>query len=109
MKSPNWRLALVTAADQILRHGFRDAIGSYGLVNFEQTGVWLGDSPMDINEGASTAAVAALRCRRTAARPCCSSCWMCWSQPHRPFLVWWVASVVRPASMHTAQTGTMEP
>lgn len=40
------------AAEEILRHGFRDATGSYGLVNFELTGVWLGDSPMDVNEGA---------------------------------------------------------
>jgi hypothetical protein len=30
----------------------------------------------------------ALRCRRIAARPCCSSSWMCWSQPHSPSLVW---------------------
>jgi hypothetical protein len=41
------------AADAILRHGFRDATGSYMLVKFELTGVWLGDSPMDINEGAT--------------------------------------------------------
>jgi hypothetical protein len=40
------------AADAILRHGFRDATGSYMFANFELTGVWLGDSPMDINEGA---------------------------------------------------------
>ncbi len=26
---------------------------TYGFVNFELTGVWLGDSPMDINEGAT--------------------------------------------------------
>jgi hypothetical protein len=51
----------------------------------------------------------ALRCRRTAAQPCCSSCWMCRSQPHSPSLVWWVASAARPASMHTAQRGTVEP
>jgi hypothetical protein len=41
------------AADAILRDGFRDATGSYGLVTFELTGVWLGDSPMSINEGAT--------------------------------------------------------
>jgi hypothetical protein len=41
------------AADQILRNGFRDATGSYGLATHELTGVWLGDSPMDINEGAT--------------------------------------------------------
>lgn len=40
------------AADAILRDGFRDATGSYMLANFELTGVWLGDSPMDVNEGA---------------------------------------------------------
>jgi hypothetical protein len=40
------------AAEAILRHGFRDTTGSYMFVNFERTGVWLGDSPMDINEGA---------------------------------------------------------
>ena len=40
-----------TAADAILRDGFRDTTGSYGL-SFELTGVWLGDSPMDVNEGA---------------------------------------------------------
>jgi hypothetical protein len=53
--------------------------------------------------------VCALRCPRIAARPCCSSCWMCWSQPHSWSQVWWVASVARPASMHTAQRGTVEP
>ncbi len=41
------------AADEILRHGFRDSTGSYGLVDSELTGVFLGDSPMDINEGAT--------------------------------------------------------
>lgn len=39
------------AAEAILRHGFRDSTGSYGLT-IELTGVFLGDSPMDINEGA---------------------------------------------------------
>jgi hypothetical protein len=38
-------------ADQILRGGFRDATGSYMLHDFELTGVWLVDSPLDINEG----------------------------------------------------------
>lgn len=41
------------AADAILRHGFRDATGSYLFVDFDLTGVWLGDSPMDVNEGAT--------------------------------------------------------
>ena len=40
------------AAERILDHGFRDSTGSYGL-SFELTGVFLGDSPMDINEGAT--------------------------------------------------------
>jgi len=40
------------AADAILHHGFRDATRAYMFVNFELTGVWLGDSPVDINEGA---------------------------------------------------------
>jgi hypothetical protein len=45
------------AADQILRHGFRDATGSYMLVGLELTGVWLGDSPMSVDEGAKGAQV----------------------------------------------------
>jgi hypothetical protein len=36
----------------ILRDGLRDATGSYMFVGLELTGVWLGDRPMDINEGA---------------------------------------------------------
>lgn len=42
---------ITDAADAILRDGFCDSAGSYGLV-FELTGVWLGDQIMDINEGA---------------------------------------------------------
>jgi len=42
------------AADAILRNGFRDATGSYLLATFELTGVFLGDSPMDINEVAKS-------------------------------------------------------
>ena len=38
------------AAAGILRDGFRDATGSYMLVDIELTGVWLGE--MDVNEGA---------------------------------------------------------
>jgi hypothetical protein len=34
------------------RHGFRDATGSYRFATSVLTDVWLGDSPMDINEGA---------------------------------------------------------
>ena len=40
------------AADANLRHGFRDATGSYLFATIQLTGVWLGDSPMDVNEGA---------------------------------------------------------
>ena len=40
-------------AEDILRAGFRDATGSYGLLDSELTGVFLGDSPMGINEGAT--------------------------------------------------------
>lgn len=39
------------AADAILHDGFRDATGSYMFVNFELTGVWLADQPLDVNEG----------------------------------------------------------
>jgi hypothetical protein len=41
------------AADAILREGFRDTTRSYMFAEFELTGVWLGDSPMDIKEGAT--------------------------------------------------------
>jgi hypothetical protein len=41
------------AAETILRDGFRDATGSYGLATLELNGVWLGDSPLDFNEGAT--------------------------------------------------------
>jgi hypothetical protein len=40
------------AAEAILANGFRDATGSYGFVNFELTGVFLADMPVDVNEGA---------------------------------------------------------
>lgn len=40
------------AANEIIRHGFRDGTGSYLLANLVLTGVWLGDRPMTINEGA---------------------------------------------------------
>jgi hypothetical protein len=39
------------AADAILRHGFTDTTGTY-MMGLELTGVWLGDSPMSVNEGA---------------------------------------------------------
>ncbi len=41
------------AADEILRGGFREIIGSYGFATLDLTGVFLGDSPMTINEGAT--------------------------------------------------------
>lgn len=40
------------AAKSILRDGFRDSTGSYMLAGTELTGVWLGDAPMSVNEGA---------------------------------------------------------
>jgi hypothetical protein len=40
------------AADVIRRDGFRDGVGSYGFSSYEFTGVWLGDRPCDVNEGA---------------------------------------------------------
>ncbi len=40
------------AAAAILRDGFRDSTGGYMLASLELTGVWLGDSPMTVNEGA---------------------------------------------------------
>jgi len=39
-------------ADAILRDGFRDATGPYMFIGIELTGVFLGDRPMDVNEGA---------------------------------------------------------
>jgi hypothetical protein len=51
-----------------------------------------GRSPVVPRAGAAPRPIypcgSALRCRRTAARPCCSTPWMCWSQPHSPSLVW---------------------
>jgi hypothetical protein len=38
-------------AEQILRDGFRDNVGTY-LTTREHSGVWLSDVPLDINEGA---------------------------------------------------------
>ena len=40
------------AADVILHGGFRDATGSYGLVDFTLSGVFLADIPVGPNEGA---------------------------------------------------------
>ena len=40
------------SAEAILRDGFRDATGSYMFAGTVHTGVWLGDSPMSLNEGA---------------------------------------------------------
>ena len=38
-------------AEQILRDGFRDGVGSFGTTR-EHSGVWLSNVPLDINEGA---------------------------------------------------------
>ncbi|WP_078345262.1 hypothetical protein [Mycobacteroides chelonae] len=40
------------AAATILRDGFRDSTGSYLFENLALTGVWIGDRPMTVNEGA---------------------------------------------------------
>ena len=65
------------AGDAIQRDGFRDATGSYLFANIELTGVWLGDSPMDINEGAAglysssySALTSGFSCGSAARAPC---------------------------------------
>jgi hypothetical protein len=40
------------AANTILAEGFRDTTGSYMLHDFELTGVWLADRPLNCNQGA---------------------------------------------------------
>jgi hypothetical protein len=40
------------AADEILSDGFRDGFGSYLTMN-TYTGVWVSDSPLSVNEGAT--------------------------------------------------------
>ncbi len=40
------------AAEAILRDGFRDSEGHYGFATLTLRGVWLADSPVDVNEGA---------------------------------------------------------
>jgi hypothetical protein len=39
-------------ADAILRDGFRDEEGSYGLEDFTLRGVFLSDKPLSVHEGA---------------------------------------------------------
>lgn len=41
-----------SAAEAILRDGFRDGVGPYGLVHGTLRGVFLSDRPLDLNEGA---------------------------------------------------------
>jgi hypothetical protein len=48
------------AATAILADGFRDSTGSYLFANFTLTGVWIADSPLDVNEGAKDDQVLAL-------------------------------------------------
>ncbi len=38
---------------EIVRDGFRDGAGSYGMATLWLEGVFLSDSPVDINEGAT--------------------------------------------------------
>ncbi len=40
------------AAEAILRDGFRDSEGHYGFATLTLCGVWLANSPVDVNEGA---------------------------------------------------------
>jgi hypothetical protein len=40
------------AAEAILRDGFRDGTGSYGFITVELEGVFIADTPVDVNEGA---------------------------------------------------------
>jgi hypothetical protein len=54
MMQPRARLFHVTTANAaiaILREGFRDGSGGYGTAE-KFSGVWLSDSPLDVNEGA---------------------------------------------------------
>lgn len=37
----------------ILRQGFRDASGTYGMASTFLTGVWISNQPLDVNEGAT--------------------------------------------------------
>lgn len=45
------------AADAIDRDGFRDAQGTYGLIDHVLTGVYVSETPLDENEGALTGAL----------------------------------------------------
>ena len=42
-------LTTQAAAENILRDGFRDAVGRY-LTDRERSGVWVSDRPLDMNE-----------------------------------------------------------
>jgi hypothetical protein len=46
-----FHVTTATAAAAILAEGFRDGSGGYGTIG-KFTGVWLSDSPLDVNEGA---------------------------------------------------------
>lgn len=45
-----YHVTSLTAADAILKAGFRDATGTYGTMR-RWSGVWLSNVPLDVNEG----------------------------------------------------------
>ena len=71
------------AAAAIERDGFRDGVGSYLTVN-EYRGVWLGDLPMDPNEGASGDVLFVLDIPEQVLKP---FEWIEEGKPYREFLV----------------------
>jgi hypothetical protein len=46
-----FHMTIATAAAAILAEGFRDRSGGYGTTR-KFSGVWLSESPLDVNEGA---------------------------------------------------------
>ena len=71
------------AADAIEREGFREGVGSYLTVN-ECRGVWLGNMPMDSNEGASGDVLFVLDIPAEVLEP---FEWIEEGKPYREFLV----------------------
>jgi hypothetical protein len=51
-----YRRTMGDRAAAILSHGFEDATGSYGT-DFEYSGVWLSDRPLDCNDAGFSPAV----------------------------------------------------
>ena len=71
------------AARAILRHGFKDADGSY-LTNILHKGVWISDVPLDANEGPPGGVLLSVKIdgRRVRAFE-----WIEKGKPYREFLV----------------------